>query len=188
MREHERTKKAELKKEEKKKKDDQAKRKREATGARKCSSEVKRKQQCFKDRPKGSEAGPARKINLNICCTCDGSYDQDVVEGTGVNWLACACGRWLHKECVDDCIRDEEKDHICPYCLDNLALCMYTDNYIVEPYKPQFRHFSDHFTVFLLFVAIVMLSVEDVNYNFLLTLTYAALGLIELYTKFMYLF
>ena len=55
---------------------------------------MKRKRQCFKDRPNGCEAGQARKINPIICCTCDGSYDQDVVERTGVNWMACACGRW----------------------------------------------------------------------------------------------
>jgi len=101
-----------------KKKQEQAKRKREATGARKCSNEVKRKRKCCKDCPKGSKAGKAREINLNICCRCDGLYDQDVVEGTGANWLVCACGRWLHEECVDACIRNESKDHI---CLDNFA-------------------------------------------------------------------
>ena len=45
-----------------------------------------------------------------------------MVEGTGADWLACACGRWLHEECVDDCIRDDEgKDRIFPHCLDDLA-------------------------------------------------------------------
>ena len=69
---------------------------------------MKRKRQCFKDRPKGSEVMA--------------SYDQGVVEGMGVNGLACACGRWLHEECVDGCIRDVGNEHICPYCcLDNLA-------------------------------------------------------------------
>ncbi len=57
-------------------------------------------------------------------------YEQDVAEGTGADWLACACGRWLHEECVDDCMKDEEgKDRICPYCLDDVyQKCMY-DNY-----------------------------------------------------------
>ncbi len=45
-----------------------------------------------------------------------------MAEGTGADWLACACGRWLHEECVDDCTKDEEgKDRICPYCLDDLS-------------------------------------------------------------------
>ena len=129
MREQERIKEAELKMEEKKKqeeakkKQEEPKRKRdEATGRRKCSDEVKRKRRCFKDRPKESEAGQEREIDTSVCCTCDGSYEQDVVEGTGADWLACACGRWLHEECVDDCIRDYEgKDRIFPHCLDDLA-------------------------------------------------------------------
>ncbi len=84
---------------------------------------MKTKRQRFGDRPKESNSvQEGREINPNVCCTCDCLYKQDVAEGTGADWLACACGRWLHEECVDDCMKDEEgKDRICPYCLDDLS-------------------------------------------------------------------
>ena len=36
---------------------------------------------------------------------------------------------------------------------------------IVDPYKAQFRHFSDHFIFFLLFLACVFISFEELYYN-----------------------
>ena len=32
-------------------------------------------------------------------------YEDDQ---SGKNWVACACGRWLHEECADDCIIDSD--------------------------------------------------------------------------------
>ena len=125
VREQERVKKAEQKAEEKKKQE-QVKRKREEdTRKRNCGGQVKRKRQCIKLHPaqaKESETGQKGEIDTNTCCICNGSYEQDVMEGTGADWLACACGRWLHEDCVDDCIRDDEgKERICPFCLDELT-------------------------------------------------------------------
>jgi len=36
---------------------------------------------------------------------------------------------------------------------------------IVEPYKPQFRHYSDHFTVYLLFIACVLAFEAELHYR-----------------------
>jgi len=35
---------------------------------------------------------------------------------------------------------------------------------IVEPYKPQFRHYSDHFTVFLLIFSCLVVCAEGMDY------------------------
>ena len=39
-------------------------------------------------------------INTDECCACFGLYSEDF--GTGQEWLQCACGSWIHKECVED--------------------------------------------------------------------------------------
>jgi len=46
---------------------------------------------------------------------------------------------------------------------------------IADPYKPQFRHYADHFTVFLLFIACASVSFEELGNNYYLSyLIYAA--------------
>ena len=58
-------------------------------------------------------------IDPNICCTCFAHYDQDE---TGGDWVSCACGRWLHEDCVVDVTIDSEgKECLCPYCLNLLS-------------------------------------------------------------------
>jgi len=48
---------------------------------------------------------------------------------------------------------------------------------IIEPYKPQFGYYSNHFAVFLIFIACLFTSVEEMGYQVLLTkLIYAAAG------------
>ena len=32
----------------------------------------------------------------SVCCVCMLSYDDDVILGVGVEWIQCACLRWLH--------------------------------------------------------------------------------------------
>ena len=59
------------------------------------------------------------EIDPNTCCTCFVHYDQDE---TGADWVSCACGRWLHEDCVVDVtIDDEGKERLCPYCLNLLT-------------------------------------------------------------------
>ena len=58
-------------------------------------------------------------IDENTCCMSFGSYDDDVIEQSGRDWINCACGRWLHEECAEDHgVDDNGKDRFCSYCLD----------------------------------------------------------------------
>ena len=45
-------------------------------------------------------------IDPNVCCMCFGNYEEDVLDGCGADWIDCACGRWLHVDCAEDCITD----------------------------------------------------------------------------------
>ena len=52
---------------------------------------------------------------------------------------------------------------------------------LVEPYKPKFGHYSNHFAVFVIFSACVFTSIEIMGYRFLLTkVIYAAAGFIAI--------
>ena len=49
---------------------------------------------------------------------CFINYDNDP---SGKDWVECACGRWLHEECADDCVVDDEgKERLCVICLNQL--------------------------------------------------------------------
>ena len=53
---------------------------------------------------------------------CNGQYEDNVTADCGTDWLSCACGRWLHEDCIEDLVTDGEgKDRMCPYCLDAYA-------------------------------------------------------------------
>ena len=55
---------------------------------------------------------------------------------------------------------------------------------IVEPYKPQFKSYSDHFAVFLLCIACIMLCIERLNVNIFLTyVLYTVICIITLLQK-----
>ena len=60
-------------------------------------------------------------IDPNACCMCFGSYEDDVMDGYGAEWIDYACGQWLHVDCAEDCITDCHGNKCyCPYCLDGL--------------------------------------------------------------------
>ena len=49
---------------------------------------------------------------------CFETYENDVLEGNGAEWIDCACGRWLHLDCAEDHVVDSNgKELYCPYCL-----------------------------------------------------------------------
>ena len=59
------------------------------------------------------------KTNTSQCTVCFGTYDDDVTEQTGRDWLERACNRWLHEECVMGVVIDpSEQERLCPFCLD----------------------------------------------------------------------
>ena len=65
----------------------------------------------------------ADNIDTNVCCMYFGRYKDDVIAGNGADWLSCACGGWLHEDCVEDCeTYSEVEDYMCPFCLDVLAI------------------------------------------------------------------
>ena len=42
-------------------------------------------------------------IPIAVACVL-GTYEDDVLAETGADWLHCACGHWLHENCVDEVI------------------------------------------------------------------------------------
>ena len=53
----------------------------------------------------------------NKCCVCLQSFEEDVELGFGVQWIQCACERWLHEDCVIEVITDSSgKERLCPFC------------------------------------------------------------------------
>ena len=51
------------------------------------------------------ESSSREKVNDNKCCVCFVLYEDDQ---SGKDWVACACGRWLHEDCADDCAIDSD--------------------------------------------------------------------------------
>ena len=61
-------------------------------------------------------------FDVNVCCMCFGTYQDDVLEGCGAEWITCTCGRWLHVECAEDHVVDCSSNGLyCPYCIDGLT-------------------------------------------------------------------
>jgi hypothetical protein len=67
---------------------------------------------------KADNEGDGDGFDENQCCVCFRTYEEDVVEDTGLDWLQCACKRWLHEECIDyDIGHDaDNNDLLCPFC------------------------------------------------------------------------
>ena len=62
---------------------------------------------------------PSSQINNSECCVCFVTYDNNQ---SGKDWVACACGRWLHEDCADDCITDSDgNERLCFVCLNNYS-------------------------------------------------------------------
>ena len=60
-------------------------------------------------------------IDTNVCCMCLGMYEDDALKKTGADWIACACGRWLHEDCAEDCVQDDDgNDRCCSFCLSKM--------------------------------------------------------------------
>lgn len=62
--------------------------------------------------------GLSASQSSNECCECLGTYAEDVRVGTGAEWVQCACGRWLHEECIDSVEYDENGgEKFCSFCI-----------------------------------------------------------------------
>ena len=53
---------------------------------------------------------------LLMCVVCVSDCNSEDV--SGADWIECACGRWLHEECGEECVVDAAgKERFCPTCL-----------------------------------------------------------------------
>ena len=67
-------------------------------------------------KPKAKTPRLDESIDTEECCACFGQYSDDI--GTGREWLECACGRWVHEDCVENIVYDTNgKEKLCPLCL-----------------------------------------------------------------------
>ena len=70
------------------------------------------------DQPGGSASSLSVPMDIqgesNDCTFCYGPYDA----GDGREWVRCACGQWVHEDCLEDIfIDDNGLERFCPYCL-----------------------------------------------------------------------
>jgi len=45
--------------------------------------------------------------NNDQCCVCFCTYEEDQLEGTGFQWVKCACQRWVHEDCDSEVLTDK---------------------------------------------------------------------------------
>ena len=71
-----------------------------------------------RQRKADQEGDASDDFDENQCCVCFRTFEDDLVEDTGLDWLQCACNRWLHEECIDyDIGQDADgNDLLCPFC------------------------------------------------------------------------
>ena len=62
-------------------------------------------------------------IDLNKCCMYFVSYEDNILDGAGAEWIFCKCGRWLHEDCVEDVVEENAGDECyCSFCFDKYAI------------------------------------------------------------------
>ena len=69
----------------------------------KQSSASQSKKSGPKDAPKTSRTSRSseEEISTDQCAICFRTYNDDILDGTGEDWVECACGKWVHENCVD---------------------------------------------------------------------------------------
>ena len=59
-----------------------------------------------------------QSVNTSECCECLRLYAKDVRQGNGAEWVECACGHWLHEDCIDSVVCDADgKEKLCSFCV-----------------------------------------------------------------------
>jgi len=52
------------------------------------------------------------------CSECLGSYQQDIEENNGAEWVRCGCSQWMHEDCIDQFMTGTDgKDRMCSNCV-----------------------------------------------------------------------
>ena len=58
------------------------------------------------------------------CCICFQTFEEDIQQEAGVDWIQCSCTCWLHEDCIVDCITDNsDEERLCPYCTRSFCWC-----------------------------------------------------------------
>ena len=74
-----------------------------------------------KDAPKTSSTSCSNEeeINTDQCAICFRTYNDDIWDGTGEDWIECVCGRRVHENCVEyDIVADAtSRERMCPHCV-----------------------------------------------------------------------
>ena len=47
---------------------------------------------------------------------CFGTYEDDVLEATGAQWIYCKCGSWIHEDYVEE--SNDGDQRYCTFCVD----------------------------------------------------------------------
>ena len=84
-----------------------------------CASSCTEKNEQPRQKNANTVLSRSEDLNSGECCVCFDTYDEDVALETGRDWVECACQRWLHEECAEDCVIDPNgQERLCPFCLD----------------------------------------------------------------------
>ena len=57
-------------------------------------------------------------IDVNQCCVCFQTFEDDKREQSGLTWVECAFSRWLHEEFIeyDLSVIARGQELLCPFC------------------------------------------------------------------------
>ena len=69
-------------------------------------------------RSHGANSIGSSEIDTNECCICFRNFNDYIVEKTGLDWVECVCGRWLHEDCISYDITNDAngRELLCPFC------------------------------------------------------------------------
>ena len=60
--------------------------------------------------------GPSHHQDSTMDCECTFCYRSFCQDGE--EWVRCACGRWVHEQCMEDVFLDDNcEERFCPFCL-----------------------------------------------------------------------
>ena len=55
---------------------------------------------------------------MKISAAYASTREEDQLEQTGLLWVQCVCKRWIHEDCYEDVLTDNNgRKLICPYCV-----------------------------------------------------------------------
>lgn len=111
-------KKAEEIREKARKKKEREEKKKQKEAAKLRTAEAKKNK--AKKKRKRTNKPISTEIDENTCCECLHTYEEDIKQGTGAEWVQCACERWLHESCISTNqveLDENDKEKLCSRCM-----------------------------------------------------------------------